>query len=300
MRGGGTGLLTSRDLEMIMNCGEGMWPSARTKHPRSQNCSRGLTPEVFWSSRSILLSTLRSDLESVIDGLVGSHTSRESGSTEPGWTSALRPIHAVRGRLLVADISELPTPPPPLSPIASKRLAPRLAYVLIAPHSPDKLPAGEDGDLACQNVLRLSLPTAASAHSNFLLYTILPKAVPFVRKHLTTGGDVCVACSTGKDLGPGVIVAALSLLFSDDGELLGGDGMGNKGEPAGQGLYTLSIECTSRTNDRQIYDTETAPMDHLERPESQPIQEHTQTGQRIPYVASSPPPLRVSVAYYSN
>ena len=146
----------------------------------------------------------------------------------------------------------------------------------------------------------MSLPAAASAHSNFLLYEILPKAVPFIRKHLTTGVDVCVACPTGKDLGPGVVITALSLFFGDDGSLRSGGDMDSKGELSGGGLRRLSIEGISRTNDRQTYGTKTAPMDHLEQPGSQPLQKHPQTRQRIPHVASPPPAPHVSVVYPSG
>ena len=96
----------------------------------------------------------------------------------------------------------------------------------------------------------MSLPPAVSAHSNFFLYDILPRAIPFVRKHLNAGGDVCVACPTGKDLGPGVIVTALSLFFDDDGGLLCGDDAEDKGEPTGEGLRRLLIERVPRTSDR--------------------------------------------------
>jgi tRNA A64-2'-O-ribosylphosphate transferase len=170
-----------------------------------------------------------------------SQTLRENGLAEPGWASALKPVHSVHGRLLSAVISELPNLPPTLLPTTSKSLARRLAYVLIAPNSPNE-PLVEDGDLACQNILQMSLPAAVSSHSNFLLYNILPRALSFVRKHLTAGEDVCVACPTGKDLGPGVIVTALSLFFSDDGDLLCDDDVDDKGEPAGEGLRRLSIE----------------------------------------------------------
>ena len=268
----------SRDLGTIMNCGEGTQPSVHTKHPGSQNRSRGLTPEIFWSSRSTLLSTPRRDLESVIVDLTSFRTSRESESMEPGRTSALRPVHFIRGRLLSADISELPNPLPPLSPIASKISTRRLAYVLIAHHSPGESSAGEDEDLGCQHILRMSLPVAVSAHPNFLLYTILPRAIPFVGKHLTAGDDICVACPTGKNLGAGVIVTALSLFFGDDGGLLHGDDIDNKGEPTREGPRGLLIECTPRTNDRQIHGTKATPVGYLEQPESQPLQEHPQTG----------------------
>ena len=76
----------------------------------------------------------------------------------------------------------------------------------------------------------MTLPAAVSTHSNFLLYNILPRAIPFVRKSLSIDDDVCVACPTGKDLGPGVIVAALSLFFGDNGVALSNDDMGKKGD----------------------------------------------------------------------
>ena len=211
-----------------------MQPSARTKDLWSQYRFRGLTPDAFWSSRSALLATPRSDLGSIIDGLAGSRNLRETGSVEHGWTASLKPVHSVRGRLLSGVVSELPNPPPPLLSTTSKGLAHRLAYVLIAPNFSNKLPVEEGGDLACQNILQMLLPTSVSAHSNYLLYDILPEAIPFIREHLTAGGDVCVACPTGKDLGPGAIVAALSLFFGDNGDLLSDDDIDNKGEPAGK------------------------------------------------------------------
>ena len=227
-----------------------------------------------------------------------SHNLSETGSAEPGWATTLKPVHSVRGRLLSGVVSELPNPPPPLLSTTSKGLAHSLAYVLITPHSPNKVDEG--GDFTCQKILRMSLPTSVSAHSNYFLYNILPKAIPFIGKHLAAGEDICIACPTGKDLGPGVIITALSRFFGDDGGLLSDDDMDKKGEPAGKGLRGISIECISRASNRQIYDTKTAPMGHFKQPESQPLQEHPQKGQRIPYVASPPPALRVSIVYPSN
>lgn len=198
-----------------------------------RNRSRGLTPHTFWSSRSTLLSAPRSDLESTIDGLADPQILRRGGSTEPGWTSALKPVDFVKGRLLSAAIFELQNLPPPVSPATFGGTGRRIAYVLIAPHSPNE-PLVEEEEIRCQNILRMPLPAAVSARSNFLLYDILPRAIPFIRKHLIAGGDICVACPTGKDLGPGVIVTALSLFFSDDGDLLCGDDIENQGEPTGE------------------------------------------------------------------
>jgi len=96
----------------------------------------------------------------------------------------------------------------------------------------------------------MPLPSAASAHSNFLLYNILPRAIPFIREQLTAGMDVCVACPTGRDLGPSVIITALSLFFNDDGDLLCGDDIENKGKPTGEGLCRFSTECISGTSDQ--------------------------------------------------
>ena len=194
----------------------------------SQHRSRGLTPDLFWSHRSTLLATPRSVIESVIDGLMNLQAPRDNGLADSRWTSSLRPVHAVHGRLLSAAISELPNFPPLLPSTALETLPRRPAYVIITPHTPGAQPV-EGGDTACQNILRMTLPAAVSAHSNFLLYDILPKAIDFTRKHLGDGMDVCVACPTGKDLGPGVIVAALSLFFSDNGDLVCGDA-DSKGE----------------------------------------------------------------------
>lgn len=208
-------------------------PLARGTH-RLRNHSRGLTPDAFWSSRSILLSTPRGDLESVIDGLADPQALSGGGLTGPDWTSALKPVDFVQGRLLSAAIFELPNPPPSVSPAICGGLGRPLAYVVIAPHSPNEPPVEEDEEVCHQNILQMPLPSAVSARSNSLLYDILPRAIPFIRKHLIAGGDVCVACPTGKDLGPGVIVAALSLFFSGDGDLLCGDNTGNNGEPTGE------------------------------------------------------------------
>ena len=219
-------LLISKGLGTITNYGEGMQPSAHRKHHPSQHRFRGLTPDIFWSSRSKLLATPRGDLESVIDTLVGSQTLGENGSAEPGWTVSLKPVGFIHGRLLSGVVSELPDPPPLSFPATSGDLTHRLAYVLITPHSPNM---GEEDE--GHAILRIPLPIAVSAHSNHLLHNTLPRAIPFIRKHLTAGGDVCVSCPTGKDIGPGVIVTALTLFFGDDGNLLSKGDMDNKGKP---------------------------------------------------------------------
>lgn len=277
----------SRGPGTITNCGEGAQTRSRTRRLGiSQYHLRGLTPDLFWSFRSTLLTTPRSGLDSVIHGLVGSQVPKDGRPIEPSRTSTLKPVHAVQGRLLSAVISELPDSPPSHSPTAFDGLPRCLAYILIAPHSSHEHLVEGRSDLACQNVLRMSLPAATSTHSNFLLYNILPRAIPFVRKHISIGEDVCVACPTGKDLGPGVIVAALSLFFGDNGVPLCGDDRANEGDST-QMDRVGSAESTSSANNRQTCHTKTAPMDHLEQPESQPLQEHPQTSQRISHV---PPP----------
>lgn len=155
---------------------------------------------------------------------------KEGRPTEFHGSSTPKPIHAVQGRLLSVAISELPDPPPSLSPAAFDGLPRRLAYVLIAPHRPREHPIeGCAGDLASQNILRMSLPASVSTHSNFLFYNILPRATQFIGKRLSIGEDVCVACPTGSDLGPGVIVAALALFFGDNGVELSSD-VGTEGD----------------------------------------------------------------------
>ena len=219
-----------RDPETTTNSGEGTRnPALERSSSNSQHRLRGLTPDLFWSFRSTLLTTPRNDLDSVIDGLVGPQTLKQGGPTELGGVSALKPVHAVHGRLLSAAISDLPRTPPSLSPAAFENLPRPLAYVLIAPRSPHEHPVEGGGDLARQDILHVSLPAAVSTYSNFLLHNIFPRVIPFIRERLTVGEDVCVACPTGKDLGPGVIVAVLSLFFTDKGVLLCGDSIRNKG-----------------------------------------------------------------------
>lgn len=226
MRDGKTHSPISRGLGTIMNYGGGRHPFAHTKHQMPQRRFRGLTPDIFWTSRSNLLATPRGDLKTVIDSLVDSQALGENGSAGHGWTAALKPVHFVHGKLISGVVSELPNTPPLSFPTTSGDLTRHLAHVLIAPHSPNK--DEEDGDHA---ILQIPLPTAASVHSNYLLYNILPKAIPFIRKHLTAGEDVCVSCPTGKDLGPGVIATALALFFGDDGNLLSDNDIDNKGRP---------------------------------------------------------------------
>ena len=220
-------LLMSRDPETITNCGRGtqFW---LVQTNRNSHSLRGLTPDLFWAFRSTLLATPRSSLETVIDALVNSQASRDGRPTELDWTSALKPVHAVCGRLLSTAICELPDLSLPLPSVPFKSLPPRLAIILISPHTPDEHGVEGDGDFI-QNILWISLPAAVSAHSNFFLYNILPRAIPFARKRLIEGDDVCVACPTGKNLGPGVIVAALSLFFNDGGDLICGNDTDSKG-----------------------------------------------------------------------
>ena len=217
----------SRDPETTTSCGQGtqFW-LAQTNW--NSHCLRGLTPDLFWAFRSTLLATPRGSLEAVICALAGSRALREGRPTELDWTSALKPVHAVRGRLLSTAISQLPDLSLPLPSDPFKSLPPRLAFILISPHTPDERGLEGDGN-STQNILRIPLPAAVPAHSNFFLYNILPRAVPFARKRLVGGEDVCVACPTGNNLGPGVIVAALSLFFNDGGDLICGNDTDSKG-----------------------------------------------------------------------
>lgn len=157
---------------------------------------------------------------------------REREPTEFAWISAFKSVDAVHGRLLSAVISEPPgSSPPPLS-TAFKNLPPSLAFVLLVPYALHRHLVEGNEDNVPQNILQIPLPPAISSHSRFFLYDVLPKAVPFVGKHLVAGQDVCIACPTGKDMGPGVIVTVLSLFFDDNGTLMYGDGVENKGDSA--------------------------------------------------------------------
>ncbi|KDR76419.1 hypothetical protein GALMADRAFT_140055 [Galerina marginata CBS 339.88] len=157
----------------------------------------GLTPEMFWTHRDQLLKTERTQLLGLVSRIVSLRNQTIIRSTNPPT-----PVTKVGGRLLLCTTADLP----------DETKEGEQAYILLTPQT------DEEALPSTVSKLYLSVVSGKKGQHDFLLST-LPKSVVFIRRNLTQGRDVCVACESGKDLSVGIVLAALQLFFTDDGKL---------------------------------------------------------------------------------
>lgn len=162
-----------------------------------------------------MLKTERAELSELIERLV----SQKLGSSQRAQPD---PIARIGGKLLICSIADLDT---------KELIEPRLqdtAYILIDPsEAPDSPEATEQTDRSHEGeepgkdccILRLHLDSGKRGQHEFLR-RILPSATERIRIWLGKGKNVCIACETGKDASVGVALAAMALIFNEDGEYL--------------------------------------------------------------------------------
>lgn len=93
-------------------------------------------------------------------------------------------------------------------------------------------------------ILHLHLDPGKKGQHTFL-YSILPRSLDFITFQLSHDQEqnVCIACESGKDASVGVAVAALQVLFDDEGRYRGGrsDGLVDGHVGSGQLNRNLSL-----------------------------------------------------------
>ena len=185
---------------------------------------KGLTPELFWAHNTALLSAGRSELSELIGKVVKQPTISNSSSLS---NYSPIPISKVSGKLAMCWISDIPLQDTLDGgvEIDSKETAPNTstttAYIVLT-SSQNSLTTPHN------NVNWLYIPLhherKKKGDAPYLFTTIFPSSLAFIKSRLPTVKSVCVAIpkddSDARDVGVGIMLVALQLLFDDHGELL--------------------------------------------------------------------------------
>jgi len=159
----------------------------------------GLTPELFWSERVVLLNTAEDDLPDVIAGLLS--------------RSTLSNVKAIEGSSCPTLIS--PTNQLWISDSADAVYSAEQEWDAVIECCPDH---NQDSDrkaylhIPCQN---------GKVGSRSLRHHLSTLLLPFLDNiALDAKSNIAVICPTGKDHSVGVALAILCLYFNDKGELI--------------------------------------------------------------------------------
>ncbi|KIJ66038.1 hypothetical protein HYDPIDRAFT_87770 [Hydnomerulius pinastri MD-312] len=165
--------------------------------------SMGLTPPIFWGNYDRLLEAGRADLPSIVHLLLSDpNISYTEGSQDAVHAT---PIDRVSGVLSICSTVNLQSQPP---------LASKVALVCLTSKDPDLYASNYASNPS--HVLCIQTPEGKKGQHHFL-NTVLPRSMPFIKTHLQSGRNVCIACDTGTDISAGVAVAALAKFFRADG-----------------------------------------------------------------------------------
>ncbi|KAL8946256.1 MAG: hypothetical protein Q9183_007930, partial [Haloplaca sp. 2 TL-2023] len=169
----------------------------------SEGWSHGLTPNLFWQHKDMLMSTPEEALPILIKSLVTTQQADITISTtliQPTDCIHLAPLGSVKMEewdAIIVCNAQNPFPTAPATtatvPVSNPNNRPRILHL---PTPPGKL-----GSRALRNLLHLIPPFLASVLDS------APKP------------QILFTCSTGKDLSVGAALVALCLFFSGDGSL---------------------------------------------------------------------------------
>ncbi|OBZ69549.1 Uncharacterized protein C3F10.06c [Grifola frondosa] len=169
----------------------------------------GLTPQLFWQNRDILVNADRSELASIVTSLVSKSQELSRNDT---WTTFPTPVSKVDGKILFSALHDLPSPLPSSIPGVSAKVA----FVLISAVDANMSEVGRE---CREDLLWLRMSEGKKEQIHFL-QDILPRAITFIGTQLSIGNVVCICCTSGKDASIGIGLAALQIFFNDDGDLL--------------------------------------------------------------------------------
>ncbi|PFH45595.1 hypothetical protein AMATHDRAFT_158622 [Amanita thiersii Skay4041] len=197
----------------------------------------GLTPQLFWKHKDVLLLTDRATLPTLVENIVSSsHSLPLPPQHNPSRNILLSlkptPIARVHGFISIASAEIMIMKQLALSLGSRNVQGDGQAYVLISPEPLDphddttnnsSEPSNNTPQSSTCHMLNLVAPNGKRGQLHFLQET-LPRAMSFVCSHLFRGGDsprsICCVCDTsGLDRSVGVTLAALQLFFDDDGNL---------------------------------------------------------------------------------
>jgi tRNA A64-2'-O-ribosylphosphate transferase len=218
----------------------------------SEAWSHGLTAQLFWTHKELLLRTDEDELPRTIRDLL-----QQDDAGRPSSTQATRILPT--SNLYIADV--------PLFELGGYDL-------IVNCQSDETSPGPQIVNLQCRSNklgskdLRDKLPIAVAAVRQRL--SILPES------------RILVTCSTGKDLSVGVVVAILCLLSNDKGELQGSLGPRCLTDGDSRTIGTDGGKARDRQATRQA---ETC-MDILLETRREPIKGNASSCQFVPHAAT--------------
>ncbi|KAL8713731.1 MAG: hypothetical protein Q9220_002257 [cf. Caloplaca sp. 1 TL-2023] len=185
----------------------------------SESWSHGLTPSLFWSHKSLLLSTPEGDLPDLITSLTS--TPIPLNPTEETAATLIKPTR----NIYIAPLS---------SPLSSMPQTGEWDAIIICAPTTDPFPPSRTGPRI------LHLPSAGSSDkkkpASRALRTHLPLLPPFISSLLHSHQDntpprILFTCPTGTDLAVGAALVVLCLFFDEDGMMItsGREGEGGAG-----------------------------------------------------------------------
>jgi tRNA A64-2'-O-ribosylphosphate transferase len=192
---------------------------------------KGLTPELFWAHNVALLSADRSEVSELVAKLVKQPTISNSFSLS---NYPPIPISKVSGKLAMCWISDIPLQGTLdggveidcKAPLQTAPNTSTTAYIVLTSsqisHPSLATPRNNNVDWL---YIPLHHERKKKGDAPYLFTTILPSSLAFIKSRLLTINPVCVAIpkddSDARDVGVGIMLVVLQLLFDDHGELLG-------------------------------------------------------------------------------
>ncbi|KAJ3766582.1 initiator tRNA phosphoribosyl transferase [Lentinula raphanica] len=199
----------------------------------------GLTPEIFWEHRKLIMSTGRSDMEAV----VASCASRAHGTNKARRPSA---IDRVNGRILLCSTADI------IAELKGQlhqtfEIPAVVTFLVLSSH----VKWNDASMVANPRVQYISAPEGKNGRT--FVQTVLPRSMDFIQTQLIQGRSICVACDTGKDLSVGVALVALSRFFDEHGKFLESNTQNNT---LGSYIWSTSIFLTlTPQSDKRIIRT---------------------------------------------
>ena len=167
-----------------------------------------------------MLNSDRDDLSCVVARIVAE--SKIFGGRD-AWATFPTPVAAVRGRILVGAVPDMPSAPSPTLPSIDRAVS----FVIVSADTSLSVSSpGSDTDSDAtddvpeeSHVLRLRLAEGKKDQLHFLQH-VLPVSIRYIKARLAAGDAICVCCDSGRDVSVGVALAAIQLCFDDDGRFV--------------------------------------------------------------------------------
>lgn len=176
----------------------------------TENWAHGLTPDVFWSNKDLLLNTSELELPDIIASLMQEHEEAVAAAIDATSTSFTR----LTPHISVGTLSQIP-PPPLVQPEEAQSTQDSTCYIILTPKT---TPSESWIKSTSYMEAGLGKSKAGSRNLRLALQEIYTFANNFMQLH-GNAGQLVIACDTGKDLSIGTSLAISCHLFDDENVL---------------------------------------------------------------------------------